>query len=746
MKESEATGVSWKSFTSAMTRSLERAANKYWTDRKKYSLYSLSYDLNLWERDLPVTPNIVPLNEHHGEPTDLTPLLYARARPMLASARTEPVVSLPHDIPRMPSLPHNPRKDYATLSVGSPVPFSRRSDGQEESQTEMIPIEISVMEDCQTVRINGLHWGTVAEDVTGWLRSFQVPGLANMQPGPIAQHPPDGTNTMTVTLPSIALAKKVLELGGEGFHNQSGRLGNHVTMDMNFMGLTTIYSSVVGPHQEPNVDIVFVHGAYGHPINSFASHYVSSPNDQTSHELCWPRDELPKLLELGGVFPRVLTFGWPAEGYLNPNVSIGKDVDDFVVKLGDLRRTTPPRPLILVGHGLGGVLVKAAVNSIITSLFKEERFENPVKACYFLAVPHRGAADEEDFATILTAMKTMSIDSAPLQKPRLGELASHNRPILNLSNEFEITCQEWGIKNICIAETSTAGSRPVVPEKCAFLNEAPEDRIEIDGRHRDLSRLSRIARLSRTETTRRHVLQQMSGKIVDQINPGQAAVKQRDPGMTTKTEKVFARLQKYDTVFLVDDSESMSGRRWRITCKVLADIASIAVKHDGDGVDIRFFNKYLADDERKNLNTSEKVMDLFSKTQPEGPTLTADILDEELNEYMYEYQQDRHKKSLNLIVLTDGEPDRGQDVEKVIVKYANELREAKAPPFLIGVQFVQIGNDPKAAEFLSFLDRKLKSKHNLDRDVSLVLSLALMAASCSCLDPAVPFCSFGSSS
>ncbi|KAL8954486.1 MAG: hypothetical protein Q9183_007094 [Haloplaca sp. 2 TL-2023] len=84
---------------------------------------------------------------------------------------------------------------------------------------------------------------------------------------------------------------------------------------------------------------------------------------------------------------------------------------------------------------------------------------------------------------------------------------------------------------------------------------------------------------------------------------------------------------------------------------------------------------------------------------------------------MYELKENRSRKGLNLIVLTDGEPEEGQDVDQVIVKYANQLRDAGASTLKVGIQFVQIGSDETATEFLSFLDDKLKSEHDLDRDM-----------------------------
>ena len=183
-------------------------------------------------------------------------------------------------------------------------------------------------------------------------------------------------------------------------------------------------------------------------------------------------------------------------------------------------------------------------------------------------------------------------------------------------------------------------------------------------------------------------------------------------------KRVFRNLRSYDTVLLVDDSDSMYGPRWDTTKHVLEKIASIAVLHDRDGVDIRFFNYYLEDDERLNLDSAEKVMNIFEQVDPFGSTRTADVLERELNDYLFEYRKNRRIKGLNLIVLTDGEPDDGQDVAGGIAKFAKKLEELEAPLLQVGIRFVQIGGDKKAAEFLRTLDDELQKKFSLDRDVS----------------------------
>src|SRR5205085_505745 len=72
-------------------------------------------------------------------------------------------------------------------------------------------------------------------------------------------------------------------------------------------------------------------------------------------------------------------------------------------------------------------------------------------------------------------------------------------------------------------------------------------------------------------------------------------------------------------------------------------------------------------------------------------------------EYKEQKAQDpnaERPKPLNLIVLTDGEADDEEEVEEILVETAKELEELKAPKNHIGIQFVQIGDDVEAAEYL----------------------------------------------
>ena len=194
-----------------------------------------------------------------------------------------------------------------------------------------------------------------------------------------------------------------------------------------------------------------------------------------------------------------------------------------------------------------------------------------------------------------------------------------------------------------------------------------------------------------------------------------------------KKESNFAVLKKYRTLFLVDDSDSMmdhdpeSGTRWETAISIIKKIASFLFEKNSNGIEMRFFNFSPDKDQRaklKNLKSVKEVASQFTGLRPEGPSRTADEIDTILSQFIHEFEEDRETTGLNLIVVTDGEPSVGQDVEGTIVKYAKQLEKLRAPEHKVGIQFVQIGKDPETTAFLNRLDNDLQRKHGLDRDVS----------------------------
>lgn len=66
---------------------------------------------------------------------------------------------------------------------------------------------------------------------------------------------------------------------------------------------------------------------------------------------------------------------------------------------------------------------------------------------------------------------------------------------------------------------------------------------------------------------------------------------------------------------------------------------------------------------------------------------------------------DKDTKPLNIIVITDGEPS--DEVDTVIIQAAKRLDRMDAPPYQLGIQFFQVGNEPSAKAALQKLDDDL---------------------------------------
>ena len=696
-KETKATGVARNSFTSTLTRELERCADRYWSKHETLSAQSLDHAFVVWERDLDFTPKLTRLTDHECSATDLTPLLHPCQRPRMQTTRTEPMPEVRLQGINSP-LPARPKNSSSTVFKG---PQATRKNIAYSLSTSLSGdvVRGQATIELQNLRILNLPASADYRDIIRWFEERSIKPSSIHQIGPKVVSGSTFLGTL-ITFLGVDSAKQATKIVDLGFRPRNGKWypqsGQQIVIDDKFEGLTCIYSSTKGPDKEPTADIILVHGAYGHPIGSFTVHTAEPPS-----ETSWARDTLSKELEDAEIFPRILTYGWNASAWYDPQHEVESAYEDLARALKELRSEAPTRPLILIGHGVGGFLIKQLViNTINSGFLRERNFRNPIQACFFLALPE--VFDYSNLTKIPPENQTARWGDPSLSSHLHKDLDSRSHQVSNISGEFDTIRKGWSIK-------------------CIFFKEAREEVKYLNGAHHDAGLAEPsvkldtdyvgAARLPDKERSLSLVLNEMRKALIKEP-------KQPSKPRPRNAERVFAKLKNYDTRFLVDDSDSMDGPRWTTTKEVMAKIASIAVKYDKNGVDVRFFNDYLDNEERLNLDSAEKVMSLFEKLEPEGSTPTADTLELELNEYVHEYKNNRHIKGLNLIVITDGAPSPGQDVERVIVRFARMLAQQDAPPLQVGIQFVQIGDEKGAKDFLDSLDNDLQKKHDLDRDVS----------------------------
>ena len=220
----------------------------------------------------------------------------------------------------------------------------------------------------------------------------------------------------------------------------------------------------------------------------------------------------------------------------------------------------------------------------------------------------------------------------------------------------------------------------------------------------------------------------------------------------------FNRLAMFDTAFIVDDTGSMivearadepTKDRWEVTNQALNHIARIAAEQDTDGIELRFLKSDLRGDNLRTADDVKKILaqiNLLDGTHGGGTSFRGrlkEMIDprvleyqwykEDLSDYQSKLRQARSSrvrptehprqpippKPYNLIVITDGAADDKPEVEEYIVNTATELDRLKAPKRQVGIQFVQVGEDGEAKEFLRRLDDDLSNRVPPIRDVSL---------------------------
>ena len=208
------------------------------------------------------------------------------------------------------------------------------------------------------------------------------------------------------------------------------------------------------------------------------------------------------------------------------------------------------------------------------------------------------------------------------------------------------------------------------------------------------------------------------------------------------SEDRLSILRDYDTVFLIDDSPSMAGKNWDLVKDILDVCTPVAAHYDRDGIDIHFINN--TDHNQPHVKDPQIAVQIHHQIRCMGRSLLVDRIDTHLRKYLQGFKNAGYAadhKRYNLIVITDGEPDDADDgggpyqsgikpafglLQKRLARHAKKLDsdDVDAAQRQVGIQFCQIGKDQAATEFFAFLDDRLRSKEDLDRDVSSLFEIS----------------------
>ncbi|WAQ93320.1 hypothetical protein PtA15_18A380 [Puccinia triticina] len=186
-------------------------------------------------------------------------------------------------------------------------------------------------------------------------------------------------------------------------------------------------------------------------------------------------------------------------------------------------------------------------------------------------------------------------------------------------------------------------------------------------------------------------------------------------------ENLLATLYRYQTIFLVDDSASMSlNGLWKEARDALCAVAATAVQRTPDGIDIYFLN---TNTHLRNARNPVEVNQLFSEVRPNGACTPIEARIEALVSYHLDQLESLRAqglppiKPLNLVVITDGVTDDPETLILTILSIVNRLEEGNFPLNEVGIQFMQIGSSTEATKLLRTLDDDLKRIYGVKRDI-----------------------------
>jgi len=247
---------------------------------------------------------------------------------------------------------------------------------------------------------------------------------------------------------------------------------------------TAFPSGILTLHEpsEAVVDIVFVHGLSGDREKTWAS-----PGESK----CWPRDLLPAKVPK----TRILTFGYDAYVIAPGKLSQDRIRDharDLVNRLASARTTEEERnrPIIFVGHSLGGIVCKDALQVSTNNAESHlQAIAALTRAILFVATPHTGssvASWAKIPAKLLARFQLTNTKLLPILEETSEVRDRIHDDFLSLLRKRQLRDPPLDIT--CLFETLNMGPVTVVSPNSAVIT--GYNSISIHANHRDIVRMT----------------------------------------------------------------------------------------------------------------------------------------------------------------------------------------------------------------------------------------------------------------
>ncbi|KAL7626664.1 hypothetical protein AAE478_003438 [Parahypoxylon ruwenzoriense] len=241
---------------------------------------------------------------------------------------------------------------------------------------------------------------------------------------------------------------------------------------------------------EDGIDIVFVHGLFGSRFGTW-----------TKGGVCYPRDFLGQ--DIPGV--RIIAWGWT--GALSGNGTFFDQAESLLTDITRIRSGTS-RPIVFVGHGLGGLVIKEALVTAAMSRIYGAHVElgnvyPRTIGCIFLGTPHVRNGKRSLGECIAAAALLSPTPPSPqlLRSLRDSDKAFENQhsTFLMISRDIRVVCVREKFPSTIVASSEVARDvdgldlgkgtmQMMLPRDCAAYEGFNVTRHEMAVTHLDLAR------------------------------------------------------------------------------------------------------------------------------------------------------------------------------------------------------------------------------------------------------------------
>ncbi|KAL8340712.1 hypothetical protein RB601_006689 [Gaeumannomyces tritici] len=230
----------------------------------------------------------------------------------------------------------------------------------------------------------------------------------------------------------------------------------------NNLGLEVLYDGTTQPGAHKPVDIVAVHGMGAHPDDTWCSQV---PGQDPPTYVNWLKDK--EFLPASVPHARIMRYGYSSQ-WFGKNATKTKVSDISQAFLFDLDefREDKNRPLILIGHSFGGlVLLKTLVDANMEPKRWPGTYDSTA-GLVFLGTPFRGTHDSLSQGEVLLRAWQLFAAERPVYSENLGILRAGGEPLIDLVDTY----------------LRVARKSPMMPRVACFYEQKASDIARILGK------------------------------------------------------------------------------------------------------------------------------------------------------------------------------------------------------------------------------------------------------------------------